>query len=80
MQVLTERYISQCCGTVAIFYGSVSDFWQVTVPIPVPAPYLDHKKHSLKNSFLHSKLFYKGKIYKFYQIIKIFCKMLIKKF
>ncbi len=26
------------------FYGSGSDFWQVTVP--VPAPYLDHKKHS----------------------------------
>jgi hypothetical protein len=37
----------QCCGTVTIFYGSGSDFWQV--PVPVPAPYLDHKKQFLKN-------------------------------
>jgi len=25
-------------------YGSGSYFWKVTVPVPVPAPYLDHKK------------------------------------
>ncbi len=46
------------CGTLTIFYGSGSDFWKVTVPVPtfdtlrfpVPDPYLvsrpliaDHK-------------------------------------
>ncbi len=53
----------QCCGTVAISYGSSSgsDFWQVKVPVP----YLDHKKHSFKKTFgknlafLHSELFCK---------------------
>ncbi len=36
------RSANQCCGTVAIYYGSGSDFCQVMVP--APAPYLDHKK------------------------------------
>jgi len=27
---------TQCCGTVTIFYGSGSDFWKVTVPVPAP--------------------------------------------
>ncbi len=59
-------------------YGSGSGFgyyfWKVTVPVPVPAPYLDHKKQSFLNkfwnifAFLLSKLFYKGKVYKFQQI------------
>ncbi len=52
-------------------------FWQVTVP--VPASYIDHKKHSLKKrknlAFLHCKLFYK-EFDKFHQI---YCKMLTKK-
>jgi hypothetical protein len=66
----------QCCGTVTIFYGygSSSDFRQVTVPVPVP--YLDHKKQFSNTNvgknlvFLHSKLFYKEKIdsSKFHQI------------
>ncbi len=59
--------------------GSGSYFWKVTVPVPVPAPYLYHKKQIfLKKfvSFLHSKLFYKEKDYK-YQ--KIYCKMWKKK-
>ncbi len=30
-------------------YGSGYGFWQVTVPFPVLAPYLDHKKHSFLN-------------------------------
>ncbi len=54
-----------------------SYFWKVTVPVPVPAPYLDHKKpiFLLKSeiffAFLHSKLFYKEKVYKFQQIYSI---------
>jgi hypothetical protein len=55
----------------------------VPVPVPVPAPYLDHKKQIfLKKildiffAFLHSKRFYKEKVYKFQQI---FCKMWMKK-
>ncbi len=28
----------QCCGTVAIFYGSGSDFCKVMVPVRVPVP------------------------------------------
>ena len=50
----------------------------VPVPVPVPAPYLDHKKQIFKKDFgiffalLHSKLFYKEKVYKFQQI---YCKM-----
>ncbi len=31
-----ESIPGQCCETVTIFYGSGSDFWTVTVPIPVP--------------------------------------------
>jgi hypothetical protein len=45
-----------------------------TFPVPVPAPYLDHKKQIFKKNFgksfafLLSKLFYKEKVYKFPQI------------
>ncbi len=53
--------------------GSGSNFWKVTVP--VPALYLDHKKHTFqKKIFLHSKLFYKEKIYKFHQIYEFIVK------
>jgi len=47
---------------------------KVTVPVLVPAPYLDHKKQIFKQNFgiffafLHIKLFYKEKVYKFQQI------------
>jgi hypothetical protein len=50
----------------------VPTFEKVTVP--VPAPYLDHKKQILKKNFwnffdfLLSKLFYKEKVQKFQQI------------
>ncbi len=50
--------------------------------VPVPAPYLDHKKQIFQKkfwnffAFLHSKLFYKEKVYKFQQIC---CKMWMKK-
>ncbi len=50
----------------------VPTFEKVTVP--VPAPYLDHKKQIFKKKFgifldfLLSKLFYKEKVYKFQQI------------
>jgi hypothetical protein len=53
-------------------------FEKVMVPVPVPAPYLDHKKQIFQEkfwnffAFLHSKLFYKEKVYKFQQI---YCKM-----
>ncbi len=60
-------------------FGSGSYFWKVTVPVPVPAPYLYHKKQIfLKKivSFLHSKLFYKEKDYKYQQI---YCKCERKK-
>jgi hypothetical protein len=65
-------------------YGSDSGsyFWKIRVPVPVPAPYLDHKKQIFQKNFgnflafLHSKLFYKEKVYKFQQI---YCKMWIKK-
>ncbi len=60
-------------------YGSCSYFWKVTVPVPVPAPYLYHKKQIfLKKfvSFLHSKLFSKEKDYKYQQI---YCKRWKKK-
>ncbi len=62
-------------------YGSDSYFWKVTVPVPVPvpAPYLYHKKLILLKKFvffLHSKLFYKEKDYKYQQI---YCKMWKKK-
>jgi hypothetical protein len=44
-------------------YGSGSDFRQVTVPVPAPAPYLTEKSYNLQKNFgknlafLHSKLF-----------------------
>jgi hypothetical protein len=44
------------------------------VPVPVPAPYLDHKKQIKKKNvgiflyFLLSKLFYKEKVHEFQQI------------
>jgi hypothetical protein len=56
-------------------YGSGSDsgsyFRKVTVPVPVPAPYLDHKKQIFQKkfgkyfAFLHSKLLYWEKVNKF---------------
>ncbi len=65
-------------------YGSGSYFWKkVMVPVSVPAPYVDHKKQIFPEkfwnfflAFLHSKLFYKGKVDKFQQI---YCKMWMKK-
>jgi hypothetical protein len=58
----------------------VPTFLKVTapVPVPIPAPYLDHKKQIFQEyfwnffAFLHSKLYYKEKVYKFQQI---YCKM-----
>jgi hypothetical protein len=50
----------------------VPTFEKVTVP--VPAPYLDHKKQIFQQNlgnffdFLLSKLFYKEKVHKFQQI------------
>ncbi len=50
----------------------VTTFEKVTVP--VPAPYLDHKKQMFKKNFeicfdfLLTKLFYKGKVHKVQQI------------
>ncbi len=49
-------YSEHCCGTVTFlsfflsfyFFRSGFDFWQVTVPVAVPAPYLDYKKTQLK--------------------------------
>ncbi len=52
----------------------VPTFEKVTVPVPVPAPYLDHKKQIFKKNFgiffyfLLSKLFYKEKVHEFQQI------------
>jgi hypothetical protein len=52
----------------------VPTFEKVTVPVPVPAPYLDHKKQIFLKKvlnffyFLLSKLFYKEKVHKFQQI------------
>jgi hypothetical protein len=52
----------------------VPTFEKVTVPVPVPAPYLDHKKQIFKINFriffdfLLSKLFYKEKVHEFQQI------------
>jgi hypothetical protein len=49
----------------------VPTFEKVTVPVPVPAPYLDHKKLIFQKKFkiffdfLLSKLFYKEKFHKF---------------
>ncbi len=73
--VICSCCLRQCWGTVTIFYGSGFDFWQVTVSVPVPALYLDHKsivfhKTFGKNlAFLHSKLFYNKKIDKFIKFI-----------
>ncbi len=55
---------NQCCGTVSIYYGSGSDFWQVTVPVTALAPYLDHK-----SSFARKKID---------ELIQIYCKMWMK--
>jgi hypothetical protein len=54
----------------------VHTFEKVTVPVPVPvlAPYLDHKRQIFQKIFLKffdfllSKLFYKEKVHKFQQI------------
>jgi hypothetical protein len=52
----------------------VPTFEEVSVPVPVPAPYLDHKKQIFQKNirnffdFLLSKLFYKEKVHKFQQI------------
>ncbi len=49
----------------------VPTFEKVTVPVPVPAPYLDHKRQICKKNigiffyFLLSKLFYKEKFMNF---------------
>jgi hypothetical protein len=49
----------------------VPTFEKVTVPVPVPAPFLDHKKQIFQKNFLNffdfllSKLFYKEKGHKF---------------
>ncbi len=56
--------------------GPLPTFEKVTVPVPFPAPYmyLYHRKQIFQNkfwnffAFLHSKLFYKEKVYKFQQI------------
>ncbi len=52
-------------------YGTVSNFWKVLVPVPVPAPYLPKKILENFCVFLLSKLFYKEKVYKFQQIYGI---------
>jgi hypothetical protein len=47
---------------------------KVTVPVPVPGTYLDHKKQIIKKKFgiffdfLLGKLFHKEKVHKFQQI------------
>ncbi len=52
----------------------VPTFKKVTVPVPVPDPYLDHKKQIYEKifgnffDFLLSKLFYKEKVHEFQQI------------
>jgi hypothetical protein len=52
----------------------VPTYEKFTVPVPVPAPYLDHKKQIFQKKFriffyfLLSKLFYKEKVHKFQQI------------
>ncbi len=49
-----HQSLIQCCETVTICYSFGSEYWQVTVlvpalsPVPVPAPYQDQEKHSLK--------------------------------
>jgi hypothetical protein len=49
----------------------VPTFEKVMVPVPVPAPYLDHKKQIFQKMleiFFTFKLFSKEKVYKFQQI------------
>jgi hypothetical protein len=52
----------------------VPTFDKVTVPVPVQAPYLDHKKQIFEKNFenffdfLLSKLFCKEKVHEFQQI------------
>jgi hypothetical protein len=52
----------------------VPTFEKVTVPVPVPAPYLGNKKQIFHIKFwkffdfILCKLFYKGKVYKIQQI------------
>jgi hypothetical protein len=52
----------------------VPTFEKVTVPVPVPAPYQDHKKQIFPKKFcnffdfLLGKLFHKEKVTKFQQI------------
>jgi hypothetical protein len=52
----------------------VPAFKKVTVPVPVTAPYLDHKKQIFLKKFeiffyfLLSRLFYKEKVHEFQQI------------
>ncbi len=76
----TDWIRRQCCGTVTIFYGSGSDIWQVTAP--VSAPYLAHKKHSLKNFFEQNlalsivSFFIRKRLVSFHLI---YCKMWMKK-
>ncbi len=38
--------------------GSVSDFWQVTFPVPVPAQNVDHEKHSFQTNFLENSFLF----------------------
>ncbi len=61
--------------------GSGSYFWKVTVPVPVPvlAPYLDHKKLIFQEkfwnffAFLPSKLFYKEKVFMYFDKFIVKC-------
>ncbi len=43
----------QCCGTVTIYYGSGSEFWQVTVQVPDT----DHKKQFPKQNCVKNLAF-----------------------
>jgi hypothetical protein len=53
--------------------GSGTDFWPVTILVPVLAPYLDHKKHNFQKKLekksclvtIHSKLFTRKSFIKF---------------
>jgi hypothetical protein len=59
-----SRSSLQCCGIVKNSSGSGSDFFTVMVPVPtfeiltvpVPAPYLDHKKQIFQKKFLEKIL------------------------
>ncbi len=48
----------QYCGTVTIFYGSASDFWQVPVPAMAPYRILTIKNTVFKNNFVKNLAFY----------------------